>query len=710
MIKVLIQDCHHRINKYKSVIEQRKQYCVSLFGTDLSNQLEETIIRSGKFFKERRRAAIEEKMSRILPTVSNFSMNELVHNISDRELNPEQINALSHEANFNTSDAKPINFIAEFENILSQTDATEDDRNAIRQKISSLVVSHKPVNTLTQRETRILNELKSDKDITILPADKGRSTVVMNKSEYTEKIEILLSDREAYKTCEGDPMKTLIGKINRYLNKLKRSKAISQNDWLQMKPTDSAMARFYGLPKIHKEGNPLRPIVSYNGSPTYGLAKWLYKHLKHLTKDSDYSINSSGEFLTKLNNIKLEADESMISFDVSSLFTSIPRDLAIETMGILLADKFTEKENTPKIADFLELIKFCLTTYFTNDGIIYEQIKGTPMGSPLSGLIAEAVLQRLEYTAFSTIQPKFWARYVDDTFVIVNVNYKGDLKNLLCSIFDDIHFTVEEEVENKLPFLDVLVTKTSEGSLETSVYRKATNTLQVINFNSNHPLIHKKGCVRTLFGRVKSHCNTQESKRDEIIYLNNLFRFNNYPPAFIKRYSRHINNTNNTETRDKPRLWRSLPYIKDVSEAAARILRPFGIGIGHHPNSTIRNKYMNIKEPLKNMDKSAIIYKIDCKNCPANYIGETSKCLKSRLHEHKLAVRRADPLSQISSHCLQNNHEFAFEEAKIIGQSKTKIGRLVHEAWNTSTHSINRCIDLQPPYQAIRHEIGVPVT
>jgi hypothetical protein len=60
------------------------------------------------------------------------------------------------------------------------------------------------------------------------------------------------------------------------------------------------------------------------------------------------------------------------------------------------------------------------------------------MGSSLSGLIAEAVLQSLENTAFLTIQPKFWTRYVDDTFVVINNNYKTELKNQLCSIFDDI--------------------------------------------------------------------------------------------------------------------------------------------------------------------------------------------------------------------------------------------------------------------------------
>lgn len=47
-------------------------------------------------------------------------------------------------------------------------------------------------------------------------------------------------------------------------------------------PKNGIMPRIYGLPKIHKEGIPLRPIVNTIGSPTYDLAKYLAKILKPL--------------------------------------------------------------------------------------------------------------------------------------------------------------------------------------------------------------------------------------------------------------------------------------------------------------------------------------------------------------------------------------------------------------------------------------------
>nr|VZI24010.1 unnamed protein product [Spirometra erinaceieuropaei] len=226
------------------------------------------------------------------------------------------------------------------------------------------------------------------------------------------------------------------------------------------RPQDTALARFYGLPKVHKDGAPLRPIVSLKGTPTYGLAKWLFRRLKFLTAESDTTVSSSAQFLEKLKG-----------------------DLAIETIELLLESKYDETENRLGHAQILQLLKLCLRTYFTFDGTIYEQVKGTPMGSPISGFIAEAVLQRLESLVFQHHRPKFWARYVDDTFVVIERDQVLTFQEHLNAVFPDIQFTMEEEENNQLAFLDVLVCRKDCGGLKTKVFRKATNTMQVLNFN-----------------------------------------------------------------------------------------------------------------------------------------------------------------------------------------------------------------------------------
>nr|VZI00632.1 unnamed protein product [Spirometra erinaceieuropaei] len=206
------------------------------------------------------------------------------------------------------------------------------------------------------------------------------------------------------------------------------------------RPQDTALARFYGLPKVHKDGAPLRPIVSLKGTPKHGLAKWLFRRLKFLTAESDTTVSSSAQFLEKLKG-----------------------DLAIETIELLLQSKYDEMENRLGHAQILQLLKLCLRTYFTFNGTIYEQLKGTPMGSPISGTIAEAVLQRLESLVFQHHRPKFWARYVDDTFVVIERDQVLTFQEHLNAVYPDIQFTMEEEENNQLAFLDVLVCRKDCG-------------------------------------------------------------------------------------------------------------------------------------------------------------------------------------------------------------------------------------------------------
>ncbi len=99
----------------------------------------------------------------------------------------------------------------------------------------------------------------------------------------------------------------------------------------------------------------------------------------------------------------------------------------------------------------IDLLDHCLSNYFQFDGHFYQQIKGTPMGSPISGLIAEAVVQRLKRAVFAVISPKLWKRYVDDTSVIIKQDNLSAFHRFLNTTLPGISFTMETAAENKLP-------------------------------------------------------------------------------------------------------------------------------------------------------------------------------------------------------------------------------------------------------------------
>ncbi|BHF74871.1 hypothetical protein SprV_0501795900 [Sparganum proliferum] len=557
--------------------------------------------------------------------------------------------------------------IAAVESILGQTEATEETKSLIRHKVSSLLMAHRPREVLSKVERDVLRELKADKDLVIVPADKGRSTSVLDRKDYLQKAKGLLEDRQFYVPCATNPVKALTREINVTLLALENSGAITPTDRRMARPQDTTLARFYGLPKVHKDGAPLRPIVSLKGTPTYGLAKWLFRRLKFLTAESDTT------------------------------------DLTIETIELLLQSKYDETENRLGHAQILQLLKLCLRTYFTFDGTIYKQVKGTTMGSPISGFIAEAVLQRLESLVFQHHKPKFWALYVDDTFVVIERDQVLTFQEHLNAVFPDIQFTMEEEENNQLAFLDVVVCLKDCGGLKTKEFRKATNTMQVLNFNSNHPISHKRSCVRTLYRRVETHCSESEDKIAALQYLRRVFKANGYPRNFVNRCIRKRDErSNRTDTKS----WRALPYIKNVSEAVGRLRAPLGVGVAHRPEATIRRLVMKPKDPLPRQETSGVVYRIWCSCGQNNYVGETERQLRTRVADHAAAVRRNDASSQVAAHSTRYGHTFKFDEAEILARGDNRVSRELLESWFTGPQSINKCNELPLPYSVLKLRLG----
>ncbi|BHF66661.1 hypothetical protein SprV_0200968300 [Sparganum proliferum] len=441
MIRVLLQDCHARLRKYRQRIDQEKTRCCEFMDEIGTNLLLQRVTEQARKQRMIREAALENKF-RKLPNPTSPRNDKLMHNLSSKEMTKDQMQVLRREALFNTADAKPVNMIAAVESVLCQTEATEETKSLIRHQVSSLLMAHRPREVLSKVERDALRELKADKGLVIVPADKGRSTIVLDRTHYLQKASGLLEDRQFYVPCATNPVKALTREINATLLALVNSGAITSTDKRMARPQDTALAQLYGLPKVHKDGAPLRPTVSYKVTPTYGLAKWLFRRLKFLTAESDTTVSSSAHFLEKLEEVSLHPNEVMVSFDVTSLFTSISQDLAIETIRLLLQSKYDETENRLGHAQILHLLKLCLRTYFTFDGTIYEQVKGTPIGSPILGFIAEAVLQRLESLVSQHHKPKFWAPYVDDIFVVIEWDQVLTFKEHLNAVFPDIQFTM----------------------------------------------------------------------------------------------------------------------------------------------------------------------------------------------------------------------------------------------------------------------------
>ena len=216
--------------------------------------------------------------------------------------------------------------------------------------------------------------MKKDDTRVILTADKGVCLVVLDKEEYIKKAEELLQEK-TYKIIPTDPTNRQKNKLIQILKKIKEGGGMSETTYKKVYPTGAGIPKFYGLPKIHKAGVPLRPIVSSRGSVSYNIAKELARILKPLAGRTIYSVHNTQDFAEQMKTIKLMPDECIISYDVKALFTSVPIEPSIKIIKQHLEnDKELHQRTSMSVQHITMLLEFCLrNTHFVFQGRFYEQ-------------------------------------------------------------------------------------------------------------------------------------------------------------------------------------------------------------------------------------------------------------------------------------------------------------------------------------------------
>ena len=238
-----------------------------------------------------------------------------------------------------------------------------------------------PRSNISKEEFKAIRELKEDDSRIILAADKGVAMVVLNKEEYIKKAEHLLN-QPTYKRIPEDPTSKQKARLIKLLKNIKAEGGINEDTYKRMYPTGAGFPKFYGLPKIHKPDTPLRPIVSSTGTVGYNTAKELAKILKPLVGLSTHHLQNTKDFIQQLKDVKLQPDESIISFDVKALFTSVPIQPVLNIIKNKLENNQDLKHRTSmSVCHITSLLEYCLrSTYFVFQGKYYEQLKGAAMG------------------------------------------------------------------------------------------------------------------------------------------------------------------------------------------------------------------------------------------------------------------------------------------------------------------------------------------
>ena len=146
-------------------------------------------------------------------------------------------------------------------------------------------------------------------------------------------------------------------------------------------PEDPKPGRFYLLPKIHKETIPGRPIVSANGLPTEKISEFIDFHLRPFFENLPSHIKDTTDYLKKMENLTIPENTTLVTMDVTSLYTNIPHDDGIAACRKIWEQRTDQELLTECLVEMLTLV--LKNNNFTFDGNHYLQINGTAMGTKM---------------------------------------------------------------------------------------------------------------------------------------------------------------------------------------------------------------------------------------------------------------------------------------------------------------------------------------
>ncbi len=155
-----------------------------------------------------------------------------VKNISDRPLSSDEVSVLAKGINFSATPKKlpVVEIISATESAIKHSGLKQAEAEELRHKVcSNLVNSKLPRPNLTPGEDKALKTLAKEEDIVILPADKGKCVVVLNKKDYDSKCKELLKDTKTYKPLGYNPTSGYRKRVVDFVNELESEGTIDSN-------------------------------------------------------------------------------------------------------------------------------------------------------------------------------------------------------------------------------------------------------------------------------------------------------------------------------------------------------------------------------------------------------------------------------------------------------------------------------------------------
>ena len=250
------------------------------------------------------------------------------------------------------------------------------------------------------------------------------------------------------------------------------------------------------------------------------------------------------------------------------------------------------------------------------------------------------------------------------------------------------------EDQERIPFLDVLIKRNARDEIETSVYRKATNTDIYMNWYSHAPSSWKIATLKSLVKRAFLVSSNTESLNCELDHIKTtLSDKNDYPPKLIEEIVKNERNYHqqqlqqavtsvetdeeNAEEEKPASLTLNLPYAGDKGEKLISKVKKYEsntvnkskkiISVSTIYKATRLGSKFNIKDQIKLEHQHNVVYHTECPNrkCKSHYTGQTKCRVGKRASQHN----GKDKKSHLFKHAQETKHKrVKVNDFNIIGK------------------------------------------
>ena len=252
-------------------------------------------------------------------------------------------------------------------------------------------------NNLDNDQRKALLDLANDPSITLKPADKGGSIVIMNNDDYVKSCLNSLSDPNFYEELPADTNPKYRTDLNEKIDDLLSSNIINKFETSKLQDGPRT-PYFYGLPKIYKKFDqfpPQRPICSGFNSCTLKLSEVVDVFLKPLAQQSPSYIKYTSDSVQKIETdvapLVTHSKPFLVTMDVSSLYPNIDHQERIDACETALNTRTSQSVPTSVLCDL-----FMTRQHSKIRRTFFYQIKGTAMGTPMAVNVANLFMGKFE--------------------------------------------------------------------------------------------------------------------------------------------------------------------------------------------------------------------------------------------------------------------------------------------------------------------------